>query len=63
VPTLPFRYASVERWVRTPAPRLGAHNDEILRDYLQLADAEIEQLRADGIVGTEPLGSNPSFDL
>ncbi len=63
VPTIPFRYASVERWVRTPAPRLGAHNDEILRDYLHLADTEIEQLRADGIIGTEPLGSNPSFDL
>jgi crotonobetainyl-CoA:carnitine CoA-transferase CaiB-like acyl-CoA transferase len=63
VPTLPFRYASVERWVRTPAPRLGQHNDEILRDYLHLSDAEIGRLRADGIIGTEPLGSNPSFDL
>jgi crotonobetainyl-CoA:carnitine CoA-transferase CaiB-like acyl-CoA transferase len=63
VPTIPFRYASVERWVRTPAPRLGEHNDEILRDYLHLDDAEIEQLHADGIIGTEPLASNPSFDL
>ena len=63
VPTIPFRYASVDRWVRTPAPRLGADNEQILRDYLHLTDAEIERLRADAIIGSEPLGSNPSFDL
>jgi crotonobetainyl-CoA:carnitine CoA-transferase CaiB-like acyl-CoA transferase len=63
VPTIPFRYGRVERWVRTPAPRLGQHNVEILREYLHLTDAEIERLRADGVIGTEPLGSNPSFDL
>jgi crotonobetainyl-CoA:carnitine CoA-transferase CaiB-like acyl-CoA transferase len=63
VPSLPFRYASVDRWARTPAPRLGQHNDEVLRDWLHLADAEIDRLRADGVIGTEPLGSNPTFDL
>jgi crotonobetainyl-CoA:carnitine CoA-transferase CaiB-like acyl-CoA transferase len=62
VPTIPFRYASVDRWVRTPAPRLGAHNEEILRGYLHLTDAEIGRLRADAIIGSEPLASNPSFD-
>ena len=63
VPTIPFRYGRVERWVRTPAPRLGQHNADILREDLHLADAEIERLRADGVIGTEPLGSNPRFDL
>jgi crotonobetainyl-CoA:carnitine CoA-transferase CaiB-like acyl-CoA transferase len=63
VPTIPFRYGRVERWVRTPAPRLGQHNVEILREYLHLGDADIERLRADGVIGTEPLSSNPRFDL
>jgi crotonobetainyl-CoA:carnitine CoA-transferase CaiB-like acyl-CoA transferase len=63
VPTIPFRYGRVERWVRTPAPRLGQHNVEILRESLRLTDAEIDRLRADGVIGTEPLDSNPRFDL
>jgi crotonobetainyl-CoA:carnitine CoA-transferase CaiB-like acyl-CoA transferase len=29
-PTLPFTYTSVDRWLRSPAPTLGQHNEEIL---------------------------------
>jgi len=55
IPTLPFRYASVERWLRSPAPTLGQHNREILRE-LGLDGSEIGQLEADGIIGERPVG-------
>jgi crotonobetainyl-CoA:carnitine CoA-transferase CaiB-like acyl-CoA transferase len=34
-----------------PGMEVGSHNDEVLRGILNLGDTEIEQLRADGIVG------------
>ena len=55
-PVVPFRYASVERWLRAPSPTLGQHNHEILVDDLGVSDARYEQLEADGIIGTWPKG-------
>ncbi len=54
-PSLPFRYASVDRWLHTPAPMLGEHNHEILTD-LGLSAEEIAALEADDQIGTTPLG-------
>jgi crotonobetainyl-CoA:carnitine CoA-transferase CaiB-like acyl-CoA transferase len=34
-----------------PGMDIGSHNDEVLRGILNLGDAEIEQLRAEGVVG------------
>jgi crotonobetainyl-CoA:carnitine CoA-transferase CaiB-like acyl-CoA transferase len=34
-----------------PGGDIGSHNDEVLRGILNLGDAEIEQLRAEGVVG------------
>ena len=37
--------------LRSPAPCLGQHNEEVLRDLLGIAPAEIEELRAAGAFG------------
>jgi crotonobetainyl-CoA:carnitine CoA-transferase CaiB-like acyl-CoA transferase len=57
LPTLPFRFASVDTWLRAPAPMLGEHNHDILNGLLGLTSAELEQLRADGIIGDRPKGT------
>ena len=37
-----------------PAPKLGEHNHEILRELAGYTDAEVETLERDGVVGVEP---------
>ena len=32
IPTLPFRFSRVDRWLRAPAPTLGRDNDAVLED-------------------------------
>ena len=51
----PFRYASVDRWLRRAAPVLGQHNAEILRELGHSAE-EIEQLAAEKVIGSRPEG-------
>jgi crotonobetainyl-CoA:carnitine CoA-transferase CaiB-like acyl-CoA transferase len=53
--SVPFRFASVERWIQRPAPALGQHDHELLRE-LGYGDAEIAQLEADRVIGTRPIG-------
>jgi crotonobetainyl-CoA:carnitine CoA-transferase CaiB-like acyl-CoA transferase len=57
LPTVPFRFASVDRWLRAPAPLLGEHNEAILGGLLGLSRAELDQLAADGIIGDRPKGA------
>jgi formyl-CoA transferase/CoA:oxalate CoA-transferase len=42
---VPFRMSGTPGSVRTPAPHLGEHTDEVLRDDLGLSDQEIRRLR------------------
>jgi crotonobetainyl-CoA:carnitine CoA-transferase CaiB-like acyl-CoA transferase len=39
---------------RSPAPRLGENNREVLVDVLGLTDADVDQLEADGVIGSVP---------
>jgi crotonobetainyl-CoA:carnitine CoA-transferase CaiB-like acyl-CoA transferase len=56
LPSLPFRYASVDRWLRTPAPTLGQHNELVLCGILGLPIEELKDLEAEGVIGTRPEG-------
>jgi crotonobetainyl-CoA:carnitine CoA-transferase CaiB-like acyl-CoA transferase len=44
------------RFHRSPAPRLGEHNREILSSLLSMTETEIAALEADGVIGTRPVG-------
>jgi crotonobetainyl-CoA:carnitine CoA-transferase CaiB-like acyl-CoA transferase len=56
IPMLPFRYSRVGRWLRSPAPTLGEHNDAILAE-LGLTPRAIDRLRQAGIVGETLAGT------
>jgi crotonobetainyl-CoA:carnitine CoA-transferase CaiB-like acyl-CoA transferase len=58
LPGFPARFASrpAPFHIRA-APTLGQHNDDVLGGLLGLSLAELEDLRASGIIGDRPLGS------
>ncbi|OJZ75261.1 CoA transferase [Mycobacterium paraffinicum] len=56
VPTLPFRFRSVDRWCRSPAPTVGEHNETILKELLGLDESAIEALTAESVIGTRLKG-------
>lgn len=43
VPQSPYRYVNGQAGVNGPAPKLGEHNGEVLRDWLRLADEAIDE--------------------
>jgi crotonobetainyl-CoA:carnitine CoA-transferase CaiB-like acyl-CoA transferase len=57
IPGVPFRYASVDHWLHTPAPMLGQHNREILGELLGLDDSELDRLEAEGVIGDALVGA------
>ena len=56
LPSLPFRYASIDRWLRTAAPTLGQDNERVLSGILGLSQAEIHALEVEGVIATRPRG-------
>ncbi|MCC8946635.1 CoA transferase [Bradyrhizobium sp. Arg62] len=54
-PSIPIREGAGSHVLRTAAPTLGQHNGEILSEILGLPEAEIEQLKREGIIGTAML--------
>jgi crotonobetainyl-CoA:carnitine CoA-transferase CaiB-like acyl-CoA transferase len=56
MPSWPFRFEGIERWLRTPAPTLGQDNERVLSGVLGLSVGEIRTLEAAGVIGTRPRG-------
>jgi crotonobetainyl-CoA:carnitine CoA-transferase CaiB-like acyl-CoA transferase len=56
LPSLPFRYASVDHWLRTPAPTVGQHNEAVLCDIVGLSHDELRALEVEGVIGERPSG-------
>jgi crotonobetainyl-CoA:carnitine CoA-transferase CaiB-like acyl-CoA transferase len=55
IPGMPFRLTGRRQpWFSRPAPTLGQHNDEVLRDIAGLTPEYIAELRALGVVGERP---------
>ena len=46
--------------IRGPAPRLGEANDYTLRQVLGLGQAEIDELRREGVIGESLVGGGPA---
>jgi crotonobetainyl-CoA:carnitine CoA-transferase CaiB-like acyl-CoA transferase len=56
-PCPPFaRLAGQDSWLLRPPPKLGEHNEEILRDRCGLTGEELTRLAAGGVIGTRPKG-------
>ena len=55
LPMLPFRFASIDRWMRRPSPTLGQHNDEVLGEVA--GPEELAALRAAGAIGDRVTGA------
>ena len=45
-----IRFSGMEPALRRPAPKLGEHTGQVLRDLLDMADEEIVRLRAAGVL-------------
>ncbi len=58
LPSIPFRFASrgEEPWLQRPAPTVGQHNDEVLREVLGLTGDELAHLRETKVIGERPVG-------
>jgi len=51
IPGYPIHFSKSWAGTKRAAPRLGAHTDEILTDIGEYSQAEIDNLRADGVFG------------
>jgi crotonobetainyl-CoA:carnitine CoA-transferase CaiB-like acyl-CoA transferase len=51
LPVIPLRLSGVDVRHTRPAPRLGEHSEEVLKEILHLSDDEISALEADTIIG------------
>jgi crotonobetainyl-CoA:carnitine CoA-transferase CaiB-like acyl-CoA transferase len=50
---VPVKLSDTPGSVRQPAPLLGQHTDEVLRQYLGMSAADIASLRQAGVIGRQ----------
>jgi crotonobetainyl-CoA:carnitine CoA-transferase CaiB-like acyl-CoA transferase len=55
LPRPPFRFESVDHWIRMRPPTMGEHNREILHE-LGYDDDAIDRFEAEQVIGTRPTG-------
>jgi len=55
IPGLPVKFSAWPERAPSPAPLLGEHNAQLLRELLSLSDAEIASLYADDVLVRDPL--------
>jgi hypothetical protein len=51
---LPVRFSAFEPRAQGPAPLLGEHNDEVLGGLAGLSAEDLQRLREERVIGTEP---------
>lgn len=56
-PSWPVKFSGTRLEHHSPAPKLGQHNEYVLKDILELSDEQIELLIQNEIIGVEPLGA------
>ena len=54
MPGCPIRYPGVNQQAFTPCPSLGAHNLDVLHQWLNLSEQEVQQLANSGLLATQP---------
>ena len=50
VPTSPLRYHGADKVATTPSPKVGQHNSEVYGTWLGLSEAEVADLKANGVI-------------
>ena len=54
---MPFTFAGrVRKWIRTPAPTYGEHNEDVLGEVLGKSADDVQQLKTSGVVSDRPAG-------